>query len=166
MTAEALLPQFLSQPEVIHLPNDVLAEAQDQARHSYPHESCGLLIGSRRSNTITIHRMLRCANDAPLKQQRHRFAISPLDLLAADDSARAAREQLLGLVHSHCNGPARPSAADHRAARTWPQMLWLILGLSQKQQHDYSAWWPGAHGLSQVHLSRPTGHRMLWSKIS
>jgi proteasome lid subunit RPN8/RPN11 len=110
--------------------------------------------------------MLPCRNQAAIDQQRQAFEINPLELLAAEDDALSTKEELVGIVHSHCNNPARPSAADLSAAQIWPEMLWLILSLNESGSIDYSAWWPHQQGLAEVALTRPPTASVLWSANS
>ena len=164
---EALLrSDDIAPPELLHLPDPIAARAMGRARQTYPLESCGLLIGRRGTRSITVHRMLPCRNQAAMDQQRRAFEIAPLDLIAAEEDALATGEELVGIVHSHCDSPPRPSAADLRAARLWPEMLWLILSLNDRGDSSYSAWWPGEQGLTKVSLSRPPTAAVLWSANS
>lgn len=110
--------------------------------------------------------MLPCRNQAAMDQQGQAFEIAPLDLVAAEDDALTTGEELVGIVHSHCDSPARPSAADLGASRLWPEMLWLILSLTRRGDSSYSAWWPCQQGLIEVSLSRPPTAAVLWSANS
>ena len=98
-----------------------------------------------------------------MAQRRRAFHIDPLDLLAAEDEALTCGEEVVGVVHSHCDSPARPSALDLSAALVWPKMLWLILSLNERGENSYSAWWPSQQGFIEATLSRPPAATVLWS---
>ena len=162
-TAEQLRP---APPSLLHLPAPVLGQALRWARRCYPYESCGLLIGRRTSCSVTIHRMIPCENLCAPELRHRRFSIAPLELLAAEEQALTDGEALLGLVHSHCDSPAKPSPVDDKASLLWPETLWLILSVREEGNDDVAAWWPTSEGLAQVPLSVPPAAGVLLSANS
>ncbi|MGH9476222.1 MAG: Mov34/MPN/PAD-1 family protein [Terriglobales bacterium] len=104
---------------------DMVLEHGEQA---YPHECCGLLLGSLeeggRRRICAIHRM-RNANTA---SPRNRFDFDPKEHLEAQRAARARGVDIVGFYHSHPDHPARPSQydLDHAA---WPGYSYLIVAI-------------------------------------
>ena len=100
------------------------AARADIARHAAearPAEACGFLVG--RGDEVV--RVVRAQNRAG--QARRRFEIHARELLELEDSL-APGEAVVGLYHSHPDGPADPSDADLRLARAWPGWRFLIVG--------------------------------------
>lgn len=95
-------------------------------------ECCGLLYG--RDDTIIA--IEQCANLAPDPAQH--FEIDPAALIAAHKRARAGGPPLIGYIHSHPYGLARPSATDVLQASD-DGRYWLIVAHGK-----LSAWRPMA----------------------
>jgi len=111
---------------VIRFLPEAWEELRRHGEETYPHESCGVLLGvvfpgtalpgaalpgsaadSLRSVTLAI----RCGNER-LDQPERRYAIDPRELLRAQKIARERGEEIVGFYHSHPDHPARPSATD------------------------------------------------------
>jgi proteasome lid subunit RPN8/RPN11 len=103
----------------------------------YPHETCGLLIGERRSECLIIERVVQAKN---LNRERahDRYELDPLDFLAADTEARDLRLEVSGVWHSHPDHPARPSETDRAAA--WPDWSYVILSVTRDGVQDVRSW--------------------------
>lgn len=92
------------------------------AREEAPLECCGLLIG--RGERITASH--RAAN---LEASPTRYQIDPAEHIRARRQARSAGDKVLGFYHSHPASTPEPSASD-RAEASYPEAVWLIVGLS------------------------------------
>ncbi len=86
---------------------DAIAAA---AAAAYPHECCGLLIGVREDEALSVARTVGAANVADRPERR--FEVDPATLIKAHREARAGGESVIGHYHSHPNGDAAPSAHD------------------------------------------------------
>lgn len=85
---------------------------------TYPHECCGVLLGTVLPGTLpgagaarTATLAIRCGNERRDQPER-RYAIDPRELLRAQKVARERGEEIVGFYHSHPDHPARPSATD------------------------------------------------------
>lgn len=76
------------------------AQIRAHAAEDYPREACGLIVVKKGRETY-----VRCRNEAASPEQH--FVLSPEDLAAAEDTG-----EVVALVHSHPNMPARASEAD------------------------------------------------------
>ncbi|WP_448581218.1 M67 family metallopeptidase [Thermaurantiacus sp.] len=94
------------------------------ARTAYPFEACGLLFGERHEETLVVASASVAANIA--SDPQHRFEVDPAHLVATQRAHRAGGPAILGVWHSHPEGPLRPSAAD-RAGVTDPSWVWIIV---------------------------------------
>lgn len=91
---------------------------------AFPLEACGLLFGSRSGNLVLVEAASVAANIAA--DPRCRFEVEPRHLIDSQRSARNGGPAVVGVWHSHPEGPLRPSAAD-RAGVTDPSWIWIIV---------------------------------------
>ena len=103
-----------------------LRAIESAAEAAYPEESCGLLVGEGADllRLTALHPSPNLAED-----RRRRFEVDPALLLRLHKSLRASEQRLIGLYHSHPEGPAKPSA--HDLSRAWqPELAWLLTAVS------------------------------------
>jgi proteasome lid subunit RPN8/RPN11 len=93
----------------------------DVARKA-PEEACGLLAGVIQAGVYTVREVISTTNalHSPV-----RYRIEPNEQLAAFEQIDAAGLQLVGIYHSHPNGPDRPSQTD-LAEAYYPEAAYLI----------------------------------------
>ena len=94
------------------------------AREALPGECCGLLIG-------TPARIDAAHPARNLETGATRFLIDPRDHFAAVHAARELKRFVIGVYHSHPNGPASPSPAD-LAEASYDDYLYLIVSLASE----------------------------------
>jgi proteasome lid subunit RPN8/RPN11 len=85
-------------------------------------EVCGL-IGASDGKPASYYPV---ANDAP--DRTRRFLMNPAEQIAAMRGMRERGEELLGIFHSHPDGPAAPSAVDLELA-AYPGTVYFIASL-------------------------------------
>lgn len=122
---------------MLHLPDEFRTSLERWAQASYPHESCGLLIGERGHGDIMVKRVTQAKN-LNLERARDRYLLDPQDFLEADNAARAHGMEVLGVWHSHPDHPAEPSETDRAAA--WPGWSYVILAVTCNGVQDMRAW--------------------------
>jgi proteasome lid subunit RPN8/RPN11 len=122
---------------LLRLPVSQRRQLEAWARHGYPLESCGLLLGREvpGGREVTAVRQARNLNTA---RAHDRYELDPEDFLAADLAARAAGLEVVGVWHTHPDHPARPSETDLAAA--WPGWSYLILAVQAGQVAALRAW--------------------------
>ncbi len=103
----------------MEISNTALAGVLAHAREALPNECCGLLLGS----PGRIETALRARN---LEESPTRFLIDPLDHFTAIRMARLNGRAVLGVYHSHPNGPEHPSPRD-AAEATYKEYVYLIV---------------------------------------
>lgn len=91
-----------------------------RAREAAPDEVCGFLLGARDQ----VAELIEAPNTHPEPSRGYR--IHPRDCLAALRKARKENLQVLGVFHSHPEGPANLSTVDRREAH--PGWHYLVLG--------------------------------------
>ena len=78
---------------------------------TYPHECCGVLLGSWDGDTRVVSSIAGCGNtrsDSP----HNRYHIDPRELVRIQREGRERGEDIVGFYHSHPDHPARWSSTD------------------------------------------------------
>jgi proteasome lid subunit RPN8/RPN11 len=101
------------------------AEIRRHGEETYPHECCGVLLGSvDDAGARIVTSTARCGNtrtDSP----HNRYNIDPKDLIRVEKEAREQGVDVIGYYHSHPDHPARWSQTDLNEAH-WPGYSYVI----------------------------------------
>lgn len=109
-------------PRIIHIYRREWEQMkQDVARRS-PEEACGLLAGHRVGDQLQASAVFITTN---LFRSDTRYRIDPAEQLAAFNQIDALGLELVGIYHSHPNGPDEPSPTDIAEAY-YPEAAYLI----------------------------------------
>lgn len=114
----------------IALPRAALRVIEGAAQAAWPRECCGLLVGLRQGAAVEITR----ANPSPNRaaDPRVAFEIDPELWLRLTRTLEDGPESVVGLYHSHPDGPPAPSARDLAAA--WgPDLIWIVTSVARGQ---------------------------------
>lgn len=115
-------------PTVLHLPPALRAELEGLAVAGYPDEACGVLIGVPRDGHVEV-RALRETRNLRADRPDDRYEVDPAALVRAEDAARAAGFEVVGIWHSHPDHPAEPSATDRTGAQPgWSYVIVSVRG--------------------------------------
>jgi proteasome lid subunit RPN8/RPN11 len=106
----------------VSLVPSILDEIVMHSKSVYPQEGCGLLAG--RDGTVT--RFIPAPN---VLMSKTAYEIDPAFLVSAFRRMRETGEELVGIFHSHPDGPAEPSQSDLNRA-FYPQAAHVIVSLS------------------------------------
>jgi proteasome lid subunit RPN8/RPN11 len=109
-------------------------ELRRHGEETYPHESCGVLVGRQVGDGRVATGVVRCGNgrhDSP----HDRYVIDPRDLLRIEKEARARGEEIVGFYHSHPDHPARWSPTDLAEAH-WLGCSYVITRVAQGRAED------------------------------
>ena len=82
-----------------------------EAERSYPHECCGILLGTVDSGQRRVTLTVTCENmhrDSP----QNRYSIDPDKVIAVLKLARSRSETIIGFYHSHPDHPPMYSGTD------------------------------------------------------
>ncbi|MCL4558816.1 MAG: M67 family metallopeptidase [Deltaproteobacteria bacterium] len=91
--------------------DDALKHMRSHLEQAYPHEGCGVMLGSDGVITM-VHRGTNIRQD----RREDRFLLDPSDIVHAEKLARQKRVEIMGFYHSHPDHPARPSLTDREDA--------------------------------------------------
>lgn len=83
------------------------------AEETYPHECCGVLLGTLEGATRVVRAARRCGNaDAAVDW----YAIDPLEILRIEREGRREGWDIVGFYHSHIDCEAKWSQSDFEEA--------------------------------------------------
>lgn len=88
------------------------------AEKTFPNECCGAMIGTIDGDQKTVTLATPIENTYKGGQET-RYEIRPEDLLAAEKSARASGQDLIGIYHSHPDHDAYFSETDLKNSCPW-----------------------------------------------
>lgn len=146
----------MSEPNLVNKTSTVQMAASDRntilhhAERTYPLECCGILLGRRQADRIQIAVAIETENawdrlgidsmvgELEKTSEERRYAIDPVDLLAATRRARADDMEVVGIYHSHPNAPAVPSPFD--LAVGWVDYLYAIVSVERGQAKALRCW--------------------------
>ena len=104
----------------------IMDQIVDHARSVYPQEACGLLIG----HSPNAERFVATPN---VLASEIEYEMDPAFLASTFRSLRTSGEQLIAIVHSHPQGPAKPSETDLRRAY-YPEAAYIIVSLASPER--------------------------------
>jgi len=115
-----------------------LDEIRRHGEADYPHECCGLLIGSFGAGGAKVaEETFPIVNAREDAAKKNRFLIAPDDLMRGEKHARQSRLDVVGFYHSHPDHPAVPSAFDLEHA--WPVYSYVIVSVRSGRAEELSS---------------------------
>ncbi|MDR1039064.1 MAG: M67 family metallopeptidase [Deltaproteobacteria bacterium] len=126
---------------MIRLTRDIEDAVRTEGEMAYPHECCGLILGSQDDPDGTSRRAFRALpidNSREGEARRRRFEIRPGDFVRAEREALAAGVEVIGIYHSHPDHPAVPS--DYDLSHALPFYSYLIVSVEQGKAGEITSW--------------------------
>jgi proteasome lid subunit RPN8/RPN11 len=96
---------------------------------TYPHECCGVLLGTMDGDTREVRAAVRCGNTR-LDSPQNRYHIDPRELVRIQREARERSLDIVGFYHSHPDHPARWSPTDFNEAH-WIGCSYVITSVER-----------------------------------
>ena len=84
---------------------------RETAAADFPHEACGVLLGTAGESQVTVV-AATVGRNLNTERARDRYLLDPGDIVRADREARSRGLDVVGFWHSHPDHPARPSQFD------------------------------------------------------
>lgn len=123
---------------MLTLPPEVRAQLGEWVRAGYPHETCGVLVGTVPAPGDAAAVRVEQARNLNTSRAHDRYELDPQDYLKADTRARADGLEIVGIWHSHPDHPARPSETDRAAA--WEGYSYVIVAVTADDVADLRSW--------------------------
>ncbi len=115
--------------------NEIAAHGE----RDYPHECCGLLLGSFAEGGMkAISEVYPISNAREEQAKRNRFLIRPEELMRGERYAQTKRLEVVGFYHSHPDHPAVPSQYDLEHA--WPVYSYIVVSIANGAAEDLRSW--------------------------
>ena len=95
----------------LSIPRSVMSGLRSHLEAGYPLEACGVLIGRIDGQTYTV-REFRPMRNTVVDRPHDRYRFDDLEHLRVQREAEGRGLEIIGIVHSHPDHPARPSAFD------------------------------------------------------
>jgi proteasome lid subunit RPN8/RPN11 len=96
---------------------------------TYPHECCGVLLGSMEGDERRVSEVVPCGNTRDDRPQ-DRYHIDPRELVRIQRQGRERGLDIVGFYHSHPDHPARWSQTDLAEAH-WIGCSYVITSVEQ-----------------------------------
>ncbi len=122
---------------MIRLESADIEEIKHIAQKTYPHECCGVMVGSVENGVKTVTELVPAENqrtDSPA----NRYLITPDLLNELEKKLKDTDRAIVGFFHSHPDGPARPSTYDQDHA--WPWYSYVIVSVNRGQAGEIHNW--------------------------
>jgi len=111
----------------------IAKEAYDSIRRhgeeTYPHECCGVLLGTIDGDIRTANSAVRCGNTR-LDSPHNRYNIDPKELVRIQREGRERAQDIVGFYHSHPDHPAHWSQTDLAEAH-WIGCSYVITSVAR-----------------------------------
>jgi proteasome lid subunit RPN8/RPN11 len=114
---------------MLKISQDSYDSIRRHGEETYPHECCGVLLGTMAGTTRTVISVARCGNtrqDSP----HNRYHIDPKELVRIQRVGRERGEDIVGFYHSHPDHPARWSQTDLAEAH-WIGCSYVITSVAK-----------------------------------
>ena len=120
-----------------------IAAMHSAAEAGYPHEVCGLMVGTCHGQHWQVQQIRPVAN---LNQTRaaDRFQLDPAGYQQIDRELRGSGLEIIGVYHSHPDCPAKPSPTDLGSA--WEGFIYPIISTCDGRAHEIRYWHLNGHG--------------------
>lgn len=145
----------------VSVPDEYLRQIRHQAETSYPHETCGILVGPQ-DQREKVTRIYACRN---MQDQYHAldpvnfprtaetaYFIDPGELFRIQRESRKRGEEIRVIYHSHVNAGAYFSEEDQRIALcegkpAYPGVTYLVVSVKDGKAGEASLFsWDEASG--------------------
>ena len=121
----------------IRLSEEARAEIRRHAARDYPHECCGVMLGSEVDGIKEVS-ALRPLENVHEEGHERRYLISADSMFRVEKEARATGKSIVGFYHSHPDHPARPSDYDREWA--WPFYSYVIVSVERGVPVEMTSW--------------------------
>ena len=114
---------------MLRISQSALDSLRRHGEETYPHECCGVLLGTMEDEARTVREVVRAGNTR-LDSLHNRYNIDPGELVRIQRQSRERGLEIVGFYHSHPDHPARWSSTDLAEAH-WVGCSYVITSVEQ-----------------------------------
>ena len=129
----------------MRISGQIIDEIVAHSRDDLPNECCGIVAGRDGEATELFRAENKFAS--PLAYEIH-----PRDLLRITEEIDERGEEVAAIYHSHTKSEAYPSQTDINLARNWPDPVYLICSLADREAPVVRGFRLGGPGVEEVEL--------------
>ena len=122
---------------MIRLKKSDLDVIKQIAEETYPHECCGIMVGSVDGDIKSVSELVPAINERT-DSLANRYLITADFVQKLEARLRGTGSSIVGFFHSHPDVPARPSAYDQEHA--WPWFSYVIVSVQQGTPEEVTSW--------------------------
>jgi proteasome lid subunit RPN8/RPN11 len=136
---------------IINISQKNIEIIKKHGEESYPHECCGLLLGTVKSQEKIVIKVVQTVNDWENQKYlftslntrynsslKDSFSINPVTFIEIQKQARQDNLNIIGIYHSHPDHPAIPSSFDQAIA--WDIYSYIIVSVKKGRSTDLFSW--------------------------
>ncbi len=97
---------------MLKLSNALYASLRLHGEETYPHECCGVLLGTMTDDGARVVTSVARAGNTRTDSPQNRYNIDPKELVRIQREGRERGEDIIGFYHSHPDHPAQWSQTD------------------------------------------------------
>jgi proteasome lid subunit RPN8/RPN11 len=124
---------------VIHINQHLVNRMLKEAKSAYPHECCGLFVGTTNDSGKKVHEVYPVENKNKVRAA-DRYEIDPKEFDRIDREAAKKGWSITGIYHSHPDHPAEPSAFDKDCASAWVEYSYIIISVKNGVDDELRCW--------------------------
>jgi len=117
------MDSIMSEYHIFFLPGNLLNQLQDHVSKCLPNEGCGLIIGRINGQKYQAQEVIPITN---ILNSPSSYRMDPEEQLRAFEYLETMELELVGIYHSHPNGPEVLSMKDVEESY-YPESIYLIL---------------------------------------
>ena len=114
---------------VLKVGEAVYRQLRTHGEETYPHECCGVLLGTALEGTNEVESAIRAGNTRT-DSAHNRYHIAPQELISIQRQARERELDIVGFYHSHPDHPAQWSQTDFHEAH-WLGCSYVITSVEK-----------------------------------
>jgi proteasome lid subunit RPN8/RPN11 len=99
----------------LKLSQQLYDELRAHGEETYPHECCGIMLGTSSEAGLHVASLVRAGNTRT-DSAHNRYHIAPQELIKAQREGRKTGHDIVGFYHSHPDHPAQWSPTDFAEA--------------------------------------------------
>ncbi|HEY1744778.1 MAG TPA: M67 family metallopeptidase [Granulicella sp.] len=99
----------------LKLSQQLYDELRAHGEETYPHECCGIMLGTTSEDGLHVASLVRAGNTRT-DSAHNRYHIAPQELIKAQREGRKTGHDIVGFYHSHPDHPAQWSPTDFAEA--------------------------------------------------